>query len=331
MESLGGVNQSRRLGRKEGIALIAALLVLSAFTLNWALKGAIHYQKDVIVPDLSGKSLMEALDVLSEHNLGLKKEGSEFNDTVPAGTILRQQPVSGALVREGKIVRITVSQGGETVFVPELVGQTLRSAEITLRTNFLSLGEIATRPSLKYEKDVVVSQDPDPKKIVSKNALVHVTISNGPPEDGQVLMPEFVNRPWEDAARWAEQSGMKAEASKDPNSPLPAGTVAQQSVPADAPLSGGQEIQFTVSAGGGGGAPAVHSAAGRTFRFEVPQGESAREFSFMLVDSFGSREIWRGELEPGTKHEIPLTGRIGPNARIRIYVSGVMAEERSLQ
>src|SRR5688572_18215018 len=116
--------------KSEILLLSAVLLIVFGFIFNWALKGAIHYQKDVIVPDLMGKALPEALDILSSHNLGLKKEGAEFNDTVPAGTVLRQQPGSGALVREGRIIRITVSQGGETVFVTELVGMSLRSSEI---------------------------------------------------------------------------------------------------------------------------------------------------------------------------------------------------------
>src|SRR3989344_5883472 len=157
------------LKKAEWFGLSALSLILLLFALNWAVKLAVHSQKDVVVPDLTSQSLYQALDVLSKLNLGLKQEGAEYNDQVPGGTVLRQQPPAGMSVREGKIIRVTLSQGGETIFVPDLSGQSLRSAEIALRLNNLSLGEVRGRPSLKYEKDVVVTQDPSPKAVVRKN------------------------------------------------------------------------------------------------------------------------------------------------------------------
>jgi len=67
-----------------------------AFTLDWAVRSTIHFQNSVIVPDLSGKAVLEALDILSKNNLGLRQEGAEFNDSVPLGTVLRQQPPAGS-------------------------------------------------------------------------------------------------------------------------------------------------------------------------------------------------------------------------------------------
>ena len=106
------------------LMLLALLFVgVAGFSLDWAMNGAIHHQKDVVVPDLVGHSVLESLDTLSAQNLGLKKEGAEHNDAVPAGTILRQNTSPGISVREGKIIRVTLSQGGESVYVPELVGR----------------------------------------------------------------------------------------------------------------------------------------------------------------------------------------------------------------
>src|SRR3990167_3337634 len=123
--------------KAEWIGLGVLSLLILFFTLNWAVKTAVHAQKDVVVPDLTGQSLYEALDVLSRLNLGLKQEGAEFNDQVPVGTVLRQLPPAGMSVRESKVIRVTLSQGGESIFVPDLEGQSLRSAEIALRMNSL--------------------------------------------------------------------------------------------------------------------------------------------------------------------------------------------------
>jgi serine/threonine-protein kinase len=317
--------------RIELLILSGLLLIVAAITLNWALQGAIHFQKDVLVPDLTNKSVIEALGILSEQGLGLKKEGQEFNDALPAGTILRQQPAAGMLVREGKMIRVTISQGGESVFVPELVGQSLRAAEISLRYTLLTLGEVRPQPSLKYEKDVVISQEPAPKTTVSKNTFVHLAVSNGPPEDGTILMPDFSGKSRKEVLEWAKQTGVKAEMSGDASSSQ-SETVIQQELPADTPVDPGRTIRFMLSAQAPGTEAEGSLAPGtRKFHFEVPQGESSKEYKFVLVDSSGSREIWRGSPEPGSKLNIPLPQKLSFPARIRIFVNGILTEERNLQ
>src|SRR2546423_3326661 len=123
-------------------------------------------------PDLPSKAANKALSHPPPLGLGLEKEGEQFNKRFPAGAIVHQTPAPGMPVREGRIVRITVSQGGETIFVPNLVGQPMRNTQTTLQNMGLSVGEIERRPSLKFEKDQVMASDPAGGSIVSKNGLV---------------------------------------------------------------------------------------------------------------------------------------------------------------
>lgn len=311
--------------KAEWISLGVLTTLVLVFSLNWAVRTTIHYQKDMVVPDLSGKSLFEALDILSKHNLGLKQEGSEFNDSVPLGTVLRQQPPAGMSVREGKIIRVTLSQGGESIFAPDLVGQSLRSAEIALRLNSLSLGEVRSRHSLKFEKDTVISQEPLPKTILQKNALVHVVVSDGPPEDEQLLMPDFVGKTIADAVNWAKDVGMKIDTVEE-ESARESGTVLQQSVLPDDAVQAGTSVKLVISRKTGEGA-----GPGPKFHFEIPQGDSAKEFSFVVVDGPVTKEIWKGSPEPGSKLDLPLPPKLSPAARVRISVNGVLTEERQAQ
>ena len=102
----------------------------------------IHSRKVVLVPELSGKSVNDALNILGPLGLGLEKEGeTKFDKRFPAGTIVRQTPAAAMSVREGRIVRVTVSQGGETLFVPNLVGQPLRNTQTSLQNLGLNVGE----------------------------------------------------------------------------------------------------------------------------------------------------------------------------------------------
>ena len=317
-----------KITKKELYALAGAFLIILVLTFNWAMRAAIH-RKDVLVPDMVGKPLLQGLDLLAAANLGVRKTGAEPNNTMPPGTVLRQIPPAGSQVREGKIIRVVLSQGGESAFVPDVSGQTLRAAEITLRSNFLSLGEIRAQPSLKYPKDIVISQDPAPRSVVPQNALVHLTVSDGPPQNGVLLMPDFTGKTWDDVQNWAKGAGMNVSKDDDPNSTLPAGSVVKQDLAPDAVLEPGATAKFTISSNAKA-APAA-SASGKQFHFEVPQGGSAKQFSFVLVDSFGTRELWRGELEPGSKHDIPLPDKIGTSPRMRVFVDGILMEEKPLQ
>lgn len=317
--------------RFEILILGGLLFIIFAVTFNWALKGAIHYQKNVLVPDLIGKSLAEALELASKQNLGIKKEGEEFNDRFPIGTILRQSPQPGLTVREGKVIRLTLSQGGETAFVPELVGQTLRSAEILLRSSQLHLGEIRAQPSIRYSKDVVIEQEPFPRKIVPKGTSVQITISEGAPEDGSLLMPDFSGKSWKEVKEWSKEFGIDVTYTEDSNYIADSEMVLNQEIPPDMPVDKTKSIKFVISSvRAGGTGTASTQATVPKFYYEVPQGEEAKQYLFVLVDSFGSREIWRGKLQPGIKHTIPLPTKTSPNARVRVFVNGILTEERSI-
>lgn len=311
----------------EWAALAFASLVVLFFSLNWAIQTTVHFQQDVIVPDLTGKSLLEALDTLSKLNLGLKQEGAEFNEMVPVGTVLRQQPAPGMSVREGKVIRAVLSQGGESIFTPDLKGQSLRSAEIALRLNNLSLGEVRAKPSLKFEKDVVISQEPAAKTILQKNTLVHLVVSDGPPEEGILLMPDFVGKTFADVEAWANDLGIKVERSEE-DSLQETGTVLRQSIAADSVIQKESTIQVTAAKKTEAGPDAKVGPRLPKFHFEVPQG-AGKEYAFVLVDGNKTEELWKGSPEPGSKLDIPLNEKVSPAAKVRILVNGVLAEERT--
>ena len=181
----------------------AVVLIAGYFVFNWMMSGIIHSRAEVMVPDLKGKSLAEAVTLLSPLNLGIKKESEEFDKDYPAGTVIRQNPLPGITVREGKIVRVTISQGGERLFVPDLTGQPARTAEIGIRSVGLNLGEESSRFSLSADKGNVVSQDPVAGTIVDKESLVNLVVSAGPPPDNVLLMPGFIGKKADDAVKWA--------------------------------------------------------------------------------------------------------------------------------
>jgi serine/threonine-protein kinase len=188
----------------------------------------IHNKKEIIVPNVVGKTLYDAMEELSNSGFGLKKDDEEFNQNIPAGTILRQNPVAGMNVREGKIVRVTVSQGGEIVYVPNLVGQTLRSAYISLKSAALVMGEVSKRYSVVADKGSVLAQDISSGTIVDKNSVVNLVVSDGYPSEDTVLMPDFVNKNIEDAEKWSLKYGIALNIENENADGFEANTVVKQ-------------------------------------------------------------------------------------------------------
>src|SRR5205814_10482926 len=121
----------------------------------------------------------------------------------PAGTILRQTPSAGMMVREGRMIKITLSQGGETLFIPDLAGQPFRNAQTMLQNAGLGVGEVDHRPSLRFEKEQVMATDPPSRAVVSKNALVNIVLSDGPPGSDVLLAPDFVGKTLTELKNWA--------------------------------------------------------------------------------------------------------------------------------
>ncbi|MDR0800279.1 MAG: PASTA domain-containing protein [Endomicrobium sp.] len=178
------------------------------FAFNIIMGALVHNKKEAVLPNVVGKSIYDATEELSNAGFGLKKDGEEFNQNVPAGVILRQNPSAGMNVREGKLVRVTISQGGEMIYVPNLVGQTVRSADISLRYSTLVMGEVSKKYSLRAGKGTVLSQDIAAGSSVDKDSVVNIVISDGPPPEGVVLMPDFVNKDLEEAEIWAAHCGI---------------------------------------------------------------------------------------------------------------------------
>ena len=310
----------------EVLAIAAVLFGLSLFVVDWAFKALIHNRTEVAVPDLRRKSAMASLELLSQKNLALRKEGEEFDSTVPVGAVIRQVPVPGTVVREGKIVRVWFSQGGESVFAPNLVGLPLRSAELLLRQSQLLLGEVSESYSLTCEKGSVMSQDPLPDESLNKNAMINVAVSAGQPPSGIVLMPDLTQKTVDEAQLWASQAKVDLAVSEDSSSLFPNGTVLSQKPRPDTVVTKDAKAEVTVSRRKESAqSPAAEM---RRIHYEVAQGSSQSQIRIMVLDQSGEREVFNGLRSPGSKIDLSVP-RGGP-AKVRIFVNGMLVEEREL-
>ena len=310
------------------ILLVVVTAVFFFMLFDWTMSAVIHKRKEVMVPSISGKSVVEALDILSRYNLGVKKAAQEHHPDLPPGTVTRQDPPGGMIVREGKIVKVTISQGSELVFVPDIVGETMRRAELIVRKSNLTVGSVTELYSLRYEKDRVVTQKPEPNTIVNKNTEMELVVSLGEPVDGTILMPNFVGESVHDAKIWCEFNLIDYRITEEFQSAPPGTVVHQEPIP-DTVLFGTAPVHMVVSKYSAvTGAENREKSFGMPVHYDVPQGGREQKVRMVLMDEQGEREIYSKTHQPGSK--IDLTVPTKGIARLRIFINNILVEEKEL-
>ncbi len=317
------------LRRRPGFTVLLLLLFIVGAALlsaQWALNVVLHSRPEVTVPDLSGKSLEQSLDILSPLGLSMAKDGVEFDENFPSGAVLRQAPPAGLKVREGKVVRVTVSSGGKVAFVPELSGKTLAEAQNLLRAAGMAPGALTQAYSQSHPDGEVLEQNPAAGIVGGHGQMVDLKISKGPPPEGTLLMPDFMNRPVTLARQWAEDNKVKVQTTQETRGDVMAGLVLRQTPAADAVLGGADAVSFVVSVSTTQAAP---SKAARWIRYQVPAGGERVKVRIVLRDDKGEQTVFDESQEPGSLVEVP----VNPEgvARARVYVAGVLIEERVLE
>lgn len=183
-----------------GFVIVVLLFAYATFKL-------LSFSRTVDVPELSGKSLIEANELLGRKGLNLKVEGEAYDSDVPAGHIIRQDPPSGIRVKEQRNIRVTVSKGPKVQSVPAVVGELLDKAESLLMRNGLKVAKIVRVHSNSAEKDRVIAQRPAPgEKITERITLI---VSSGRYESVYYL-PDFQGMIRQEAVQLAEKLGLKA-------------------------------------------------------------------------------------------------------------------------
>ncbi len=138
-------------------------------------------ESEVAVPNVTGYTDTAAIGMLQDAGLDYNRE-YESSDKVPEGTVIRQTPESGTIVSEGTKVTIVVSQGKESVTVPDLKNHTESEARKALEAVGLQVGTVSTDYSDTVEEGKVIDQSEIAGKTVYSGTTVNIVISMGPKE-----------------------------------------------------------------------------------------------------------------------------------------------------
>jgi serine/threonine-protein kinase len=220
--------------------LVLTYVLFAAASMRVALK-----LREVEVPPLTGKTVNDASTVLADYGLNLKvEEGRRVDAKVPAGQILAQEPPSGARTRRERSVRVWVSAGPRSSIVPQLVGDSDRTAQMRVQQDGFAVKTLAEIRSAEYPAGSVVAQNPPAK---SKSEEVSMLVNRG--ERGATyVMPDLIGVNGDRAAELLRSRGFRvAVVSEQPYPGVPAGIVLRQSPQGGFQIAAGEAISLEVS------------------------------------------------------------------------------------
>jgi len=136
----------------------------------------------VEVPNVVGDDIRIARTRIETANLVVGDIQEVPSDIHPAGSVIGQDPLGGAMQGARTEVELVVSAGPVLVNIqmPDLRGMAQAEAESTLREIGLTVGVVSHQENNQYFTGQVVSQDVVPGRSIMQGSTINLTISIGP-------------------------------------------------------------------------------------------------------------------------------------------------------
>jgi eukaryotic-like serine/threonine-protein kinase len=227
------------------LAIAMAGLVSAVVTMRFAIHGA-----EVRVPDLQGLTVSEAVHRTANMGLNLGIDNKYYSGDVPAGRVLAQSPLPGAIVRREWRMRVTESLGPQRVAIPKVVGQQERLAAIDVRRVGLELEETAQMPYSGAQPGTVIAQNPQQGAAGVERPSVSLLVSTRAPIAAPALvMPQLVGLPLAAATALVAHAGFKVGPVQSTYSSTPEPSGDSGMAPADTVDPAGTVLSQTPMAG----------------------------------------------------------------------------------
>jgi serine/threonine-protein kinase len=194
----------------------------------------------VQVPKLVNLTEAQARAAIGDAGLTPNVGDFENSDTVPAGSVVRQDPEPDSYVDPGSIVTIVLSAGRKQVAVPNVVGMQLKDAKAALTT-----AGLVPKPQ-ERESD-------EPKnKVLESNPTAGITVDPGQEvtlyySDGPEKVPDVRGKQQAEAEQILRDAGFDPEVRPQSDTTAPKGTVVDQFPGPDETRKQGEKVLIFVS------------------------------------------------------------------------------------
>ena len=220
-------------------ALVATFVLFAAGSMRVALRA-----REVIVPDLTNRTANDATAIAGDLGLAVRLDDARRTDPkIPAGRVIAQDPPAGTTSRQQRVVRVWLSTGPRAASVPELTGESERTAQLRLREDGIDVATAEVR-SDRFASDIVIAQDPPPRTAGGQVTL----LVNRAAQATTYVMPDLIGVNGERAAAFLRSHGFRvAVVASTPAPGVAAGVVLRQSPQAGFQIAPDEPMSIEVS------------------------------------------------------------------------------------
>jgi len=230
------------------IIIFGVLTLIVIFLFEMVVMPAyVRMGEDRYMVNVKGKTLQHAEKVLESEGYKSLVSDTLFSASYEIGTIVDQYPAPNTRVKEGRTVRLKIAHPEKMVSIPDLIGRSLRSAELVLSQTGLEIDTVYKEYNSDVPSGNVTWQYPKGGDLLNKGMGLHLTISLGvPPNFHQV--PNLFGLSKKKAVAELEKAGFRlGKIFYRQNEDLISYTVLDQSIPAETVLEEPTTIDLTVS------------------------------------------------------------------------------------
>jgi serine/threonine-protein kinase len=234
--------------------LVVLVLLLIAFSLGYivvdriVMPRLVGFGKELDVPDVTGMSLGEAKAIMEEAGLRYNVSEQRYDDVVPVGFVISQDPMPGQKIKEEGLVSVITSLGQEKVIIPLLLDLNLMQAKSLLERLGLRVGAIDTSYSDSIRGGRVVATRPPPDSAVYRGTKVDITLSGAKPL--YFVMPDFLGRTFDSVKDQILALGLElGEVTVLETNDSRKGVILLQSPPAGMTVKRGDKVILRVTSG----------------------------------------------------------------------------------
>jgi serine/threonine-protein kinase len=281
----------------------------------------------VTVPSFVGLAEPDAVNEIARMNLKSTIAGHAASSQYPKGVVMNQEPQQGMHVRAGRQISLVISDGVQTMLMPDVRYQSLRDAKLDLAHARLELAKTAYVKSDDIPPDHVIAQDPAPSISVTEGTRVSLLVSKG--GITSIKVPNFTGMTIDEARSLA--SDMHIKFGQIVWTPLgqdgpPHGEVVRQKPDAGSTIGPYDVVSLDVSAGKNESGRIIHQTH---VLASVPPAEAGQNqplhVRFSVSDETGRYDLFTGYAQPGQKFDFNVT-TIGTSA-IYFFVNDTLLGE----
>lgn len=190
-----------------GIILAIGIFSIFILSLNWLT----DHGKSATVPSVTGKNFDEAKKILKNAGFDIEIQDSVYIDTAKPFSVIKQIPDADEIVKSNRTVFLVISRSvPPMVEMPNLLGYSLRNAQMVLKNMDLKIGDTTFKPD--FAKNAILEQIYNGASIapgtqIRKGSIISLVLGDGV-GNKEFSVPVLTGIEYRQAKRILEDNGI---------------------------------------------------------------------------------------------------------------------------